>query len=97
MADLQKNLECPITATLELIGGKWKPIILYYLTSGDLDELGIRSNAEIVDVSDKNQQFLQREIIGRQTPYVALVRNHKLEGLVDRQMLMQRVAQIALL
>ena len=34
MADLQEKLECPITATLEIIGGKWKPIILYYLTSG---------------------------------------------------------------
>lgn len=34
MADLQENLECPITAMLEVIGGKWKPIILYNLTLG---------------------------------------------------------------
>lgn len=26
--------ECPITATVELIGGKWKTIILYYLSFG---------------------------------------------------------------
>ncbi|EEF59069.1 winged helix-turn-helix transcriptional regulator [Pedosphaera parvula] len=36
--------ECPITRTLEVIGGKWKPIILHYLAecprrSGELARL----------------------------------------------------------
>ena len=55
-------------------------------------ELGIARNAAVVDVSGKGQQFLQREILGRQTPYVALVREGRLEGIVDRAELAERVA-----
>ncbi|MEI8018563.1 MAG: DUF4062 domain-containing protein [Schlesneria sp.] len=67
------------------------------LTVRDFEyDLGIARDAEIVDIRNKRQQFLLREILGRTTPYVALVRDHQLEGIVDRQLLAQRVAQAAL-
>ena len=34
MASFNADVNCPITATLEYIGGRWKSVILYYLTSG---------------------------------------------------------------
>lgn len=68
------------------------------LTARDLEyELGIARDAEVVDVREKGQRFLQREVLGRQTRFAALVRDHHLEGLVDRELLAQRVAQAALL
>jgi hypothetical protein len=55
-------------------------------------KLGITRDAEIVFVGDKGQVFLQREILGRATPFAALIRDERLEGLVERQELALRVA-----
>lgn len=60
------------------------------------DALGMTSNAEIVDVEGKDQRFLQREILGRRSPYVALLRDERLQGLTDRVRLAEKVAQAAL-
>jgi len=46
-----KKIHCPVTASIELIGGKWKTIILYSLLSGTrrFGEIAVR----IPDISRK--------------------------------------------
>ena len=69
----------------------------HIVVARDLEyELGIAREAEVVEVDGKGQWFLQQEILGRQTHFVALVRNRQFEGLVDRDMLVERVAEAAI-
>lgn len=51
MAKTNIPTQCPVTATLELIGGKWKTIILYSLSNGTrrFGEIAVR----IPDISRK--------------------------------------------
>jgi hypothetical protein len=56
-------------------------------------ELGIARNAEVVDLPDKNASFLVREVAGRHTPYVALLREDKLAGFVDREAFLKKAGQ----
>lgn len=48
---LKEATQCPVTATLGLIGGKWKTLILYSLTNGTkrFGEIAVR----IPDISRK--------------------------------------------
>ena len=51
MDKLKEKTKCPVTATLQLIGGRWKTIILYSLTTGTrrFGEIAVR----IPDISRK--------------------------------------------
>jgi len=67
------------------------------VTAQDLErDFGIARDAETVDMTDKGQVFLQREILGRATPFAALIRDGRLDGLVERQELARKVADKAL-
>ena len=51
MTKIKESTLCPVTATLSLIGGKWKTLILYSLTNGTkrFGEIAVR----IPDISRK--------------------------------------------
>lgn len=51
MSKVKEKTLCPVTATLQLIGGRWKTIILYTLTAGTkrFGEIAVR----IPDISRK--------------------------------------------
>ena len=51
MARIKEKTQCPVTATLQLIGGRWKTIILYTLSAGTkrFGEIAVR----IPDISRK--------------------------------------------
>ena len=51
MAKLKAKTQCPVTATVQLIGGRWKAIILYSLLAGTrrFGEIAVR----IPDISRK--------------------------------------------
>ena len=51
MVKSAKKINCPVTASIELIGGKWKTLILYSLLSGKrrFGEIAVR----IPDISRK--------------------------------------------
>lgn len=61
---IKSNTKCPVTAMLELIGGKWKPVILYCIRS-DKRRFG-EIAARIPDISRKvlTEQLKELELDG---------------------------------
>lgn len=61
---IKSNTKCPVTAMFELIGGKWKPVILYCIRS-DKRRFG-EIAARIPDISRKvlTEQLKELELDG---------------------------------
>ena len=58
---MQHNEHCPVEATLELIGGKYKALILWHLASGKLRFSELRSQINGVTPKMLTQQLRELE------------------------------------
>jgi DNA-binding HxlR family transcriptional regulator len=63
MASFNNDVQCPIAATLGYIGGRWKTIILYFLSSGTkrFGEIGARIPAISRKVLTQQLKELERD------------------------------------
>ncbi len=70
-----KHKECPVTRTLEVMGGKWKPIVLYYLAemprrSGELGRLIPQASGKMLtqQLRELEEDKLIHRTVYRQVP-----------------------------
>ena len=67
------------------------------MTSTKVRELGIKSQGEVLEeLAVEHRPFLNSEIIRRRAPYVVLMRNGILDGVIDRMELASQIAGTAL-
>lgn len=70
-----KHDECPVTRTLEVIGGKWKPIILHYLKeapcrTGELSRLIPHASGKMLtqQLRELEREGIVKRKVYRQVP-----------------------------
>ena len=56
----------------------------------------MRQSTEVIELDGLDHPVSARDIVQRQSPYVALLREKKLDGLIDREQLASQVARNAL-
>lgn len=70
-----KQQACPVSATMKIIGGKWKPTILYYLLSGtkrfnELQRLAGNPSARILTMQlrELEEDKIVKRVVYEQIP-----------------------------
>lgn len=60
----KKHYQCPVEATLDVIGGKWKPLILWQLKAEKLRFSGLRQNMQGISPKMLTKQLRELEADG---------------------------------
>jgi len=84
-------IACYPSAVMTTFQGQLEDQIKTIITPAYLRELGIKSQGEVLDVVG-NERWSNSDIIKRRANYIAVIRNGKMEGVIDR---MELVSQIA--
>lgn len=78
MSQKSKLPDCPVTCTMKIIGGKWKPMILYNLLSGkkrfnELQRLSGNPSARVLTMQLReleDDKVIKREVYDQVPPRV---------------------------
>ncbi len=79
--NIKKYGGCPVSATLKLIGGKWKPLILYFI-SVDVNRFGQLQRMMTMQLRELEMDgLLHREVFAEVPPKVIYTLTDKGESL----------------
>jgi hypothetical protein len=82
---------------MSVFGGVAEPDVKRALTPAEVRELGIRPQGEVLEeLAADRRPSLNLDIVRRHAPYIVLMRNGSLDGIVDRAELASRIASTAL-
>lgn len=93
-SDIERTIFAYGAAVMQIFGREEKDIV-DILHPRQVQELGIRSQGEAMEIGDKPLASTRSELLQRLQRYVLLTRNGQPDGIVDRLELSSRIAAIA--
>ena len=94
--EVDRTVACYPTAVVELFGGQAEASVKQIMTPLNVRELGLKQLGDVLESSVNMRSILNADIVRRQVPYVVLMRDGNLEGVIDRMELASRIANAAM-
>jgi len=95
--ELNRIVDLYPTAVVKVFAAPAEESIKQVITPGSVRELGIKPNGEAMEqYGGERRPVLNAEILRRSSPYVVLLRDGAVEGVIDRAELASRIARMAL-